>query len=314
MGKINKEQLGTFLFSLCISIFIWGYVTNMHNPVQTKTLTGVPININNLEVLESQNLAIDTSALTSVNVVVEGRYSDIQNVNQKDISVEMDLSDLALKEGSNNVLLDIKSLNQNIKIVKEKTPLQTKIEIVKLLQKEIPIIVNAVGDLEANYIAEEPILSKEKIICSGTKEALNDIKYASATVELNGATDDINITSQIKAINKVGDEATNVILKDKEIELLVPIKYVKEVPIELKMKNEVPTGHKLSKFTLDKNSIFIVGQRDKVENVESISTEEIDLSRRYCDFDKRLDLIFPDGIKSKNNITSVYGSFVITKK
>lgn len=314
MGNFSKGQVARFLISLCISIFLWGYVTNMHDPVQRKTLTNVPISIESLEVLESQNLAIDAKSPAVVNVVVEGRYSVIQNVSSKDISVTMDLSDLALKEGSNTILLNISSLNKDIKIVKEKTSLQTKIEIVKLLQKEIPIIVNAIGDLDSNYIAGEPLLSKDKVIASGTKEALNDVKYVMATVELNGATNTIKTTSQLKAINKVGNEATNIILKDKEIDLSIPINFVKEVPVELQTKNNVPYGHKLDKFVLDRTSIYIVGSKKVLDKITSIKTEELDLSRRYYDFDKKLNLVFPNGVESKNNITSVYGSFVVTKK
>lgn len=314
MGNFSKGQIARFLVSLCISIFLWGYVTNMHDPVQRKTLTNVPVSIENLEVLESQNLAIDAKSPVVVNVVVEGRYSAIQNVSNKDVSVTMDLSDLALKEGSNTILLNVSSLNKDIKIVKEKTSLQTKIDVVKLLQKEIPIIVNAIGDLDANYITGEPLLSKDKVIASGTKEALNDVKYVVATVELNGATNTIKTTSQLKAINKVGNEATNIILKDKEIDLSIPINFVKEVPIELRTKNNVPNGHKLDKFVLDKTSIAIVGQKEVIDKITSIKTEELDLSRRYYDFDKKLNLVFPNGVGSKNNITSVYGSFVVTKK
>lgn len=314
MGKIEKSKIIRFFISLCISIFIWGYVTNMHDPIQSKVLNNVPIIIVNPEVLESQNLAIDTSSNTSVTVVVEGRYSEIQNITTKDVTVKMDLTDLALKEGSNNIPVEVSSLNKNIKIVQEKTSLQAKIDIVKLLQKEIPVLVNATGDLPDNYVSGEPILTKDKVICSGTKETLNDIKYASATIEFNNDTKDIKTTVQLKAINKVGEESTSVILKDKEIEITVPILYYKEVPIELSTKNSVPSGRKLEKYTLDKNTIVILGSKDVLDTITSIKTEELDLSRRYYDFDKQLKLVFPEGVESKNGTSSVYGSFVVTSK
>lgn len=315
MGKIDKNKIIRFFVSLCISIFIWGYVTNMHNPIQTKVLNNVPITIVNPDVLESQNLAIDTSSNTSITVVVEGRYSDIQNITNKDVEVKMDLTDLALKEGSNNISVDVLSLNNHIKIVKEKTSLQAKIDMVKLLQKEIPVLVNATGELPNNYVSGEPMLAKDKVICSGTKESLNDIKYASATIEFNkNNVKDIKTAVQLKAINKVGEEASNVILKDKEIELTVPILYCKEVPIELSTRNYVPFGRKLEKYTLDKTTINILGAKDIVDKVHSIKTEDLDLSRRYYDFDKQLKLVFPEGISSQNGIYSVYGSFIVTSK
>lgn len=314
MGQLKKEQLTRFLISLCIAIFTWGYVTNMHDPVQTKTLTNVPINIQHSDVLESQNLAIDTNSLSSVNVVIEGRYSEIQNASIKDVDVTLNLNDLALKEGSNTILIDAKSNNKNIKIVKEKTSLQIKVDIVKLLQKEVPVVVNVVGDLPPNYIAGEPIVSKDKVIVTGTKDSLNNIKYVSATVEFKDATKDITTLAQLKAINKVGEEASNVTLKDKEIELTVPVKYRKEVPVKLQVKNETPRGYKLDTVTLDKTSITILGPKDVLDKIKYIETEALDLSRRYYDFDKKLNLVFPEYVESQNNLTSVYGSFIVTKK
>ena len=314
MGKIEKNKIIRFFVSLCISICIWGYVTNMHDPIQTKVLNNVPIIIVNPDVLESQNLAIDTSSNTSVTVVVEGRYSNIQNITNKDVEVKMDLTDLALKEGSNNISVEVTSLNNNIKIVKEKTSLQSKIDIVKLLQKEIPVLVNATGELPNNYASGEPIIAKDKVICSGTKEALNDIKYASATIEFNNDVKDIKTTVQLKVINKVGEESKNVILKDKEIEITIPILYYKEVPIVLSTKNNVPSGRKLEKYTFDKNSIIILGSKDVLDKIPSIKTEDLDLSRRYYDFDKQLKLVFPEGVESKNGTSLVYGSFIVTAK
>lgn len=314
MGIAEKSKIKRFLLSLCISIYLWGYVTNMYNPLQTKAISNVPISIENIDVLESQNLAVDSSSNLFVTVTVEGRYSDIQNISTKDVKVTMDLNELALKEGSNNILIEVLSLNNNIRIVEEKTPLQAKVEIVKLLQKEIPVIVNATGNLPDNYISGEPVLSKENVICSGTKESLNDIKYVSATVDYDGATSDISVLAQLKPINKLGDEASNVIIKDKELEILVPILFTKEVPIELKTKNNLPTGLKIDKYTLDKSTVTITGSKEILENINVIYTEELDLSRRYYDFDKRLNLSFPDKVESKNGLTSVYGSFVVTKK
>ena len=313
MGKIKKEQVKRFFFSLCISIFVWGYVTNMHNPVQTKTLSNVPVEIENLEVLESQNLAIDYNTQVTTSVVVEGRYSDIQNISTKDISAKLDLSDLALKEGSNTIVLDIKPTNTSIRIVKEKTLFQVKLDIVKLLQKEIPVIVNSVGSLEDNYISGEVELSKEKVIVSGTKESLDEIKYALAIIDFDSASKDIETKVKLKAVNKVGDVASNIVMKDKEIDLFVPIYYSKEVPVEIKFKNNIPNGYKVEKYSLNYSSITIVGDKEVLDKVSSISTEEISLYNKYSDFDKRIQLVLPDGVKTKNNITSVYGSFYIKK-
>lgn len=314
MGNFNKEKITRLFISLFISLFIWGYVTNMYNPIQTKTISNVPITVNNLDALLSQNLALDSSSTSSVNVVVEGRYSDIQNLTAKDVSVTADLNDLALKEGTNNIVLNITSLNNKIQIVEKKTSLQAKIEVVKLLQKEIPVMVVLSGELDKNYVSGEPVLAKDKVICTGTKDSLNDVKYAVATVDITNAKNSIDSKFELKVLNKVGDEVSNVNLKDKEITVNVPIKFAKDVPIKIVFKNSLPYGYKIENQTIDKTSITIIGEKNIVDTIKYIETEPLDLSRRYYDFDKRLSLVFPEGISSKSNTNFVYSSFEITKK
>lgn len=311
----KKGKVIRFLLCLTVSVFIWGYVTNMHNPIQSKIISNVPVQIVNSETLETQNLAIDTSSLLSgVNVVVEGRYSDIQSIETSDVSVTMDLEDLALKEGTNTVAIDTVSNNPALRIVDKKTPTQLKIEVSKLLQKEFPVVIAASGDLPDNYVSGEPILPKDKVIASGTKEALDDIKYIVANVDLNNATRDINKNVTLKAINKVGNETTSISLKDKELNVHIPINYVKEVKISLDIKNQVPKGKVLDKYTFDTNTIKIIGKKNVLDKINEIKTEALDLSRRFYDFEKRVPLVFPEGVKSKNNITSVYTSFIIQNK
>lgn len=314
MGNFNKEKITRLFISLFISLFIWGYVTNMYNPIQTKTISNVPITVNNLDALLSQNLALDSSSTSAVNVVVEGRYSDIQNLTTKDVSVTADLNDLALKEGTNNIVLNITSLNNKIQIVEKKTSLQAKIEVVKLLQKEIPVMVVLSGELDKNYVSGEPVLAKDKVICTGTKDSLNDVKYAVATVDITNAKNSIDSKFELKVLNKVGDEVSNVNLKDKEITVNVPIKFAKDVPVKIIFKNSLPYGYKIENQTIDKTSITIIGEKSIVDTIKYIETEPLDLSRRYYDFDKRLSLVFPEGISSKSNTNFVYSSFEITKK
>lgn len=311
MVKIKEIPIIRFIGSVTLATLVWVYVANGLNPIQTKTISSVPVTVLNADSLVAQNLAVDSSNIEHINVNIEGRYSDIQNFSADDILATVDVKDLALKEGDNNLLLSLKSLKPNVRVLDNPSTAQVKVNISQLLQKEFPLIITATGTLPDGYINGESELSKEKIIVTGTKEQLDDIKHVSANVDIDNATQDINTTVELQAINKLGKEATDVSLKDKELTVNIPIYYSKEVPIELDIKKGTPLRKTLSDYSLSTSSVTIIGDKASIDKINSIRTEAVDLSRRYYDFEKTLALVIPNGIQTKDDVRSTYVSFII---
>ena len=312
MDKNKKENLLILGLSFLIALYIWGYVTNLRNPIQTKTFNNVPISLLNIDSLEAQNLSIDSTSLPTATVVLEGRFSELQSFDASLIDASIELENFALKEGTNVVMVDVTIDNDAISIVKEKTTMKVELEAEKSIKKEISVVVQTNGTPASDYIALDGVPSKTKVIVSGSKIDIDELKYLLATVDIQDSTNDVTSTVQLKAINKYGEESKNVILKDMELDVVVPVKYTKTVPIEISVVGEPSYNYSLvSKESKIKN-ITIYGDKDVLDTISSIKTEDISLSRRYYDFDKLVSLVFPEGVYPKDpNNTSVYASFVI---
>lgn len=315
MDSNKKQNLLTFTISLLIALYVWGYVTNLRNPIQTKTFNDVAIEIINSEGLEAQNLSINSNSISKVTVVVQGRFSELQSFDSSQISAKIDLQDLALKEGKNAVLVDVESTNNLVHIIKEKTTMKVELEIEKIVQKEIPVIIQLIGNPMNDYIALEPTIAKEKIIVSGSKNDIEDLKHISAVIDVSSASEDVVSTVKLKALNKYGEESKNVILKDKELEVIVPIKFTKTLPVEVSISDTLSKNYELISSQVRNNKVTVYGDKSILDGISSLKTEIIDLSRRYSDFDKLATINFPEGVSpvNKDNL-SVYVSFVIEKK
>lgn len=311
MEKNCKENLIRFSLSLIIAILIWAYVANMHNPIQTKTLTNVPIEVINSEHLISQNLAVDSKSLLSGSVVVEGRFSDIQNVSNDDIKVVANFKDLVLKEGTNTLPVTVSSNNTLLRINEKKTVYQAKININKLVKKDFVIDILTTGDLQEGYIIGTPVSNKSKVEVIGTKEELKNIDRINAVIDVSGATSDIKSKVVLTAIDKEGNVNEDIILVDNEVDVIVPVLYSKKVFIDLDIKQSVPKGKELKSYSLEKDYVTLIGRKQILDKIDTIKTEGIDLSRRYYDFDKKISLRIPEGVAIKEEIASVYASFTI---
>lgn len=315
MDTTKKQNLLAFVISLLIALYVWGYVTNLRNPIQTKTLNDIPIEIVNGEGLETQNLSINSNSISKVTVVVQGRFSELQSFDSSQVSAKIDLQDLALKEGKNAVLVDVESTNNLVHIVKEKTTMKVELDIEKIVQKEIPVIVQLIGNPASDFIALEPTIAKEKIIVSGSKNDIEDLKHIVAMIDVSSATEDVTSNVKLKALNKYGEESKNVILKDKELEVIVPIKFTKTLPVEVSISDTLPSNYELVSSQVRNNKVTVYGDKSILDGISSLKTEIIDLSRRYSDFDKLATINFPEGVSPVNkDNSSVYVSFVIEKK
>lgn len=315
MEKCLKEKISVFLISFIAAVFIWLYVANMQNPMQTKTFSDVPINIVNLEGLEEQNLSVKSKSLEKLTVTVEGRFTELQKFDNSMINAELNLQDLILKEGKNLVTVDISSMNTNVKIIKEKTDVNVELQIEKIISKEFPIVLQTTGAVKNDYMMGEPIFPLPNIICSGTQEDINAIKQITASINLADESSEISTKVPLKVVNKNNEELKGVILKVKETDVKIPVYYKKEVPVELNITNGLSEGYKLTDKRLSVTKIQIYGEKSVLDKINIIKTEGIDLSRRYSDFDRLLPLAFPEGVKPVNATSiSTYASFIIEKK
>lgn len=315
MDTNKKQSFLTFVISLLIALYVWGYVTNLRNPIQTKTFNDIAIEVINGEGLETQNLSINSNSIPKVTAVVQGRFSELQSFDASQISAKIDFQDLALKEGKNVVLVDVESTNSLVHIIKEKTTMKVELDIEKIVQKEIPIVVQLIGNPMNDFIALEPTIAKEKIIVSGSKNDIEDLKHIVAAIDISSANEDITSNVKLKALNKYGEESKNVILKDKELEVVVPIKFTKTLPIEVSISDTLSKNYELISSQVRNNKVTVYGDKSILDGISSLKTETIDLSRRYSDFDKLASINFPEGVSPVNkDNSSVYVSFVIEKK
>lgn len=315
MSKVKiRSEFVTILIAFIAAMSVWLYVANMKNPIETKLFTDISVELVNLDKLKSQDISIMSNSINKISVAVKGRFTDLQKFSAKDISAEINLENLVLEEGKNIVNVNIGLDNPNIDLVPEKTNLNLELQVEKIIHKDIQLTFQSKGSVEKGYVLGDPILSEEKITCSGTKNDIDSIKQVIAQVDVSGKNESFNDISTLKALNKNGDELKGIMFSSKEISVDIPIYFKKEVPIRIAVSKEVSDGYKLIEKRSDVNKVVIYGEKEKVEKINEINSESIDLSRRYSDFERFLDLEFPEGIKPLNSdLTNIYVSFIIEK-
>ncbi|SIQ79219.1 YbbR domain-containing protein [Alkalispirochaeta americana] len=83
-------------------------------------------------------------------------------------------------------------------------------------------------------------------------------------------------------------------VEPESLEITLEEKAIKSVEVVASTSGFVPTGYSLERTIMTPSAVEIQGPRSRIEGVEQIRTEDVDLSSRREDFTERIRLVSPD--------------------
>jgi YbbR domain-containing protein len=306
MTRNNKVNIA---LSLLIAICGWIYVMYNVDPTTTRTFKDVPVTFTHEDVLTSQGIALKSTNNSKITVTVEGKRSSINKMSADDVQAIADLSEAG--KGENTIDLSIK-IPSKISVVSESESSIT-VNVESLDTKEVPARVEYKTESSSD---SEPILdgnSKEMFIVSGAKSLVSKVKYVRIPVEeakLSTTSKTFNVS--LEAVDNKGDVLSHVTVRPAKTSVTVSKGVTKEVTLKVKVKN--PDDENYKRIYQVPDTVTIKGTQSAVDEVESITTEEIDLSEVTSAGTIPIECILPDGVQLANDSLDLKLTVNVTKK
>lgn len=301
-----KERLIIKLVCVLLSFCLWIYVNNVETTVKTYTLKNVPVKLVNVEALKNYGLALSPGQKFEVNLNLEGPSKYIYSVNQNDFTIQADLSEYALKNGENNIPVQIINYPQQVNI-KNNGYLIVKVKLEPLEQKTFDTVSDVNVTFAPNVYKDSINFTSEKVEVSGPQSAVNKVK----TVALVGSLDNVS-ESMVRSFKYEALDANNNVVKDVTLskssgELSVLTNTGKKVNVVAEFKGQLPNGITLLSTEISQNSVNIVGDKSALEGVSTLKTEPIDLTNITGNTKKTVQIVLPSGVKvaGGNNTVTV---------
>lgn len=296
MDKGSKKQtLIIKLVCVLLSFGLWLYITNIENPTRSYTLKGVPVKLLNTQTLRQFDLAVSPDQTFDVNLSLEGDSKDIYSVEKDQFSLVADIGEYALKTGVNNIPVQVVDYPEKLNI-KNNNNLIVQVKLEKLISKEF----NVISQVEVNYASgaykDREKFSSSKVEVSGPESAVNKV----VNVAMVGELDDVNKNTTkeflLEPLDVNGDVVKDVKLsKDKE-KMSVYVSNSKTVDIKTNYIGNLPDGYKLVSTIPSKKSVQIIGEKNDIDSVNTLSTEDINLSDIKESTQKKVKILLPEGI------------------
>lgn len=295
--KIFDTSVFVWIISILLSFSIWFYVMSVENPSYTKTLSGIPIDIDDSYMEFSPYTQYDYR----IDLTLQGRKRDINAVTQDDISAYVDTSQI---KSAGRFTLDVLiNAPDNIEVTEQS--LKT---ITVFFDNRSSTVVPVVAEL-ISYVLEDGFeidtslidLDISTVEVSGPQSILDSIDKAQVNLSLGHITNSLTVRGTLELIDKNGDKINdaNLKLQRTEVVVTIPVYVEKTIPLEVDYKygyyNENNT-----KITISPEILRIKGEVNTLKDIKSLLLLPIDEKNTTDNFYTTITL--PNNIINVDNI------------
>lgn len=306
MFKIITNNWGIKLICLILALGLWTYVAIGESRVEN--LPGkIPLTIKNTPA----NLVAITDVET-VQIKVSADRATWQKLSANSFEASINLS--GLTQGTHEVSVSVSSSVDKVEIV-DINPNKVLVRLEPMSKKNVPIKVQTEGQAGEGLVPGEATLSTDQAEISGAKSIVDKILEATAIIQLNGETAQIEKTVSLVALDAQGEIIKNVNFSPKDVAVTLPIVKAgtsKSVGVNVKLTGNPKSGFWVSQITTTPVDLIVSGSSGILRTINSIDTKNIDIEGISANLTKSVDLDLPSGVTLANNVTRVQVQIVVS--
>ncbi|MFH1002366.1 MAG: CdaR family protein, partial [bacterium] len=261
------------LLSLFLAIILWLYIASGENPI-VENFIDISLIQNNL----SEDLVIKEFP-TNVSMGIKGPKNIINNISSHQISGTVNFSEIN-KEGLYKLKVEVVAPKgtQITRII----PPEIKVEVEKVLTKEIEVEYSLIGVPEKGYsLTDEPQFNPSQVKIIGAQSVLENIKQIICAIDISGIKEDLSRKLTVKAVDVNGNEIKEVKIEPDIVEVSISLTRgypEKQLTVKPKIIGKPAPGYYISEILSDPDDIKIFGNYSKISNIEFLETIAIDVS------------------------------------
>lgn len=300
LKEIKGKNFLVKFICLLLSFSLWLYIINVENPVRELKLNNVPVQIISSEVLKDYGLVVAPNQDLAVDLDLEGPSTEIYKVEKEQFKVVVNLSEYVLKEGDNNIPVQIENYPNNINI-KNNGFLRVNIILDKYQEKSLQIVSKIRVNTEHGTYADKININPQNATLSGAKSLVDKVKTLEVRGEINDVSKAVNMSLPVVAIDEGGNEINDVDISPNKVDISFGVRKSKEVPINVVTSGTPKEGLALKSITPSISKVTLIGDENTLSKINSVETAPIDVSQYGDDSEVSTVLKVPNGVSLVSN-------------
>lgn len=303
--------------SFLAAIAIWLYVDTVKMPSVPMRIRDIPVEFSGENTsLADKGLMLLSGYDTTIDLVLKGPRSQLYKMDRSDIRIVADTSSI-LEPGVQTLSYQViypDGAARNTINVDWASMYSVTVTVGELYAKEVPVHCTVSGMPQKNFYAEEPILDMTSITLRGMRDELLNVEYAEINVDISGLDETYKNAEAFTLFdnNNVKVTADAIRTSTKLIQVTVPIKTTKEVPLELHIQESAGATMNNTSYSILPRSVTLSGEKMVLADINSIILDTIYL--QDIDFTQTLlyEIPVPENTELYDDNTTATVSFTIT--
>lgn len=267
------------ILSLVIAILVWVVVANVDDYKTTKQISGIEIEFINGSAITERNKVYEVPEGTTIDVIVKGRRSVVENLSRDDFKAVADLSKMSV---TNAVIVEVSALRSAVdkEISIAYTNNAVIVEVEDKVEKQFPITVRANSSVAEGYAISNKTATPNLITVKGAESVVNTIEQVIVNVNVSRAKETITAIGEPVFLNYSGEaiDLSKIEYDVSSVEVTVDIQKTKELRVNVKTKGEPKSGYVISSVDYQPTTILVVGDTVDLARVEEILIDDVDVT------------------------------------
>lgn len=302
MNKKIANNLSLKILSVAIAILIWLLVVNADNPIVTKSFVIGDVQLLNEAYLDADGkMCMQDDKQESIRVTIKTNRKTLDRITASDIKAVADLQQ-AVSLNTDPVMVPItvscdKVLPDNIEV----TPQNLSIHIEDKDTQEFVVNVTTNNTKpDKGYEVGTLTSNPEKLKITGPTSLINKIDKVNASVDVDGASEDVTEETDVKIIDKNGEEFTDTdmaYLNISKVSVTARLWKVRpEVRIKAEYEGTPADGYEVESISTTPNVISVVGSDEALSALEeqnntiTIPSSATDVSGKDSDYEVKINI------------------------
>ena len=306
-----KNKMTSILLSLAIAFGLWMYVITYVSPGSEETIYNIPVVLDGEAVLKERNLMIMDVSNTSVSMTLSGNRSDLNKVNNQNITLKVDLTQVTApgeRIGLTYTYDFPGDVPDNAFVVENKSPDQIYVTVEERRTKEVPVEVKWIGSAPEGFMSdrENKVLDHAYINVDGPASVADLIEKAIIEVDLREQRESIDQNYRYTLCDGEGNpvDAQLITTNVAEVNLKVKIQRVKEVKLRLDVTYGGGATEGNTSIEISPATIRVSGGEAVLEELgDALTIGKLNLAEVTKSQEMPFQITLPEGVTNETGTT-----------
>lgn len=271
------------ILAVIIAVVLWIVIVNVDNPSQRKTITGVTVNLLNVETLTEKDYTYQVNSGSVISIVVKAPQSIVEDLKASDFNAYADLSERSAD--SDKVPIHVECTKSDVENQVDIVSLRTEfvqLAIDNRVDRNFNFTMDITGTPAEDYVIGDTSISPTTIKVSGAEKIVQQIESAVLRYNVEGMTDNIDDAVVPVFLDADGNEVNTdkLEISRSSIRLKIDILPTKWVPVNFAITGEPGAGYEMVNYSQNLDSVKVAASREQLASFGSIdiSAGDIDIT------------------------------------